>query len=142
MENQIYLKIIGALSPFIFGIIGYFIKKMMNSHDRHTEKINDIEKNYVKKEELDLKEKDLKKEIKESTEDKIRYVKEDIEEVKKLADSTSEKTMNAINELKEEIKKVQLEYINKEDFFQTTAKLSSQMEKLTDMFIEIKQSSK
>lgn len=142
MEEQIYLKILGIVLPIAIGAIGYFLKRTMNSHDKHTEQIIDIEKDYVKKSELEVKQKELKCEIENTVSSQIQPIKEDIKQVKKIADKNSTDTMNAINDLKEETKKVQLGYINKEEFFTTTTKLSNQMDKLTDMIIEIKTSSK
>lgn len=55
MINKTYVDIVLFAFPFVVGAAGFFIKRLMNNYDKQGEKIIDIEKNYVKKEELEKK---------------------------------------------------------------------------------------
>ena len=45
MENKTYVDIVLFAFPVVSGILGFFIKRLMSNHDKHGEKIIDIEKN-------------------------------------------------------------------------------------------------
>lgn len=141
MENEIYLTIIGFISPVALGIIGFFIKRLTSNHDKHGEKIVDIEKNYVKKEELEKREKDLKNELQEIIKERVNSVKEDIKAMKQEFNENNNKTLEAVSSLAKQVNDIQLNYISKEDFLRQNLTLSTKIDKLTEMLIEKNKSS-
>lgn len=140
MENQIYLKIISYIAPFIMTIVGYFIGGVMNEHKKNKEHITDIEKEYIKKEEFEKRQKQLRDEIENNTKLELQPLKEDIKELKVNFNTNNEKTFDLIGELKNEIKEVQINSVNKDEFFKSNASLSNKMDKLMDTIVEIKSS--
>lgn len=138
MQESIYLKLFGVITPFVIGFIIYFLKDTMNSHKRHGEKIIDIEKNYVKKEELEKKQESLKKEITEYVKEQVKDVKDDIKNLKDVVDENNSKTALSIEKLSEKVSDIQLNYISKEDFLKQNTALSCKMDKLMDMLVEEK----
>lgn len=138
MEQDIYLKLISVAAPVVIGVIIYFLKDTMNSHKKHGEKIVDIEKNYVKKEELEKKQTGLKSEITDYVREQIKDVKDDIKNLKDDMQSSNDKTAKAIDGLSSKISEFQRDYITKEDFMKQNLVLSSKIDKLMDMLIEEK----
>lgn len=136
MEEQIYLKFLSVIAPIALGIMSYFIKDAMNNHKKNTEKIIDIEKNYVKKDELDEKLRETKKEINENINMQVTNIKDDISDLKKMFHESNNKTLQAVEKLATEVNDIKLNYISKEDFLKQNATLSNKLDKLTDIVIE------
>ena len=86
---------IGAVLSIILGVVSFFLQRTMTDIDRHGIAISDIQKNYVKREELDEREKGIRNDIKQET----------------------SAVVTAIQDLAKEIKGVQVNYISKDDFF-------------------------
>ena len=114
----------------------------MSNHDKNSDKIIDIEKNYVKKEELERREKELKAELRSLVKDSIGDVKEDIKNMKEEFSESNNKTLKAVDSLAKQVNDIQLNYISKDDFLRQNMSLSKKIDKLTDMFIEEKSKNK
>lgn len=142
METQVILKIVMVAFSFGLGIISFFLKRLMSNHDKNSEKIIDIEKNYVKKEELERREKELKAELRSLVKDSIGDVKEDIKNMKEEFSESNNKTLKAVDSLAKQVNDIQLNYISKDDFLRQNMTLSTKIDKLTDMFIEEKSKNK
>ena len=142
METQFILKIVMVALSFGIGIISFFLKRLMSNHDKNSEKIIDLEKNYVKKEELERREKELKAELRTLVKDSIGDVKEDIKNMKEEFSESNNKTLKAVDSLAKQVNDIQLNYISKDDFLRQNMSLSKKIDKLTDMFIEEKSKNK
>lgn len=142
MQNITYMELVGFLFPIVVGIISAFIGRLMKDHDKHGEKIENIEKSYVKKEEFEQKQENLKKEIDAEIREEVTCIKNDISSMKKTFREDNNKTVEALDELKEEMKKVQLNYVNNDAFYKENLKLSQKMDKMMDMLIDVKVDSK
>ena len=138
MEESIYLKLFGIAAPIVMGAIIYFLKDTMQNHKKHGEQIADIEKNYVKKDELEKKQDALKKEITEYVREQVKDVKDDIKNLKEEIAENNSKTTKAIERLSEKVTDIQLNYISKEDFLKQNTALACKMDKLMDMLVEEK----
>ena len=142
METQVIIKIMMVAFSFGLGIISFFLKRLMSNHDKNSDKIIDIEKNYVKKEELERREKELKAELRSLVKDSIGDVKEDIKNMKEEFSESNNKTLKAVDSLAKQVNDIQLNYISKDDFLRQNMTLSTKIDKLTDMFIEEKSKNK
>ena len=142
METQVIIKIMMVAFSFGLGIISFFLKRLMSNHDKNSDKIIDIEKNYVKKEELERREKELKAELRSLVKDSIGDVKEDIKNMKEEFSESNNKTLKAVDSLAKQVNDIQLNYISKDDFLRQNMSLSKKIDKLTDMFIEEKSKNK
>lgn len=136
MENKAYVDIVFIAFPVVVGIVSFFIKRLMNNHDRHGEKIMDIEKNYVKKEELEKKHKELKNELQSIVKEQITDVKDDIRQLKTEFGENNNKTLKAVESLSKEVNEIKINYIDKNEFIRQNATLSSKIDKLMDMMTE------
>lgn len=136
METQVILKIVMVAFSFGLGIISFFLKRLMSNHDKNSEKIIDIEKNYVKKEELERREKELKAELRTLVKDSIGDVKEDIKNMKEEFGESNNKTLKAVDSLAKQVSNIQLNYISKDDFLTQNINLASKIDKLYEMMYE------
>lgn len=137
-SDIMYLKMVGFVFPFVIGIAIFFIKRLMSSHDKQSEKIIDIEKNYVKKEELEQKQKELKSDMQDIIKENVSNIKEDMKNLKDEFNESNNKMVKSIDNLTNKVNDIQLNYISKEDFLKQNVALSSKIDKLTDMLIEEK----
>ena len=103
METQVIIKIMMVAFSFGLGIISFFLKRLMSNHDKNSDKIIDIEKNYVKKEELERREKELKAELRSLVKDSIGDVKEDIKNMKEEFSESNNKTLKAVDSLAKQV---------------------------------------
>lgn len=140
MENQIYLKIISYIAPFIMTVVGYFVGGVMSEHKKSKDQITNIEKEYIKKEEFEKRQKQLREEIDKSTKLELLPLKEDIKELKENFNINNNKIYTSIEELRKEIKDVQINSVNNDEFFKSNAGISNKIDKLIDMIVEIKSS--
>ncbi|MGP1599367.1 hypothetical protein [Peptoanaerobacter stomatis] len=138
MDNKIYVEIMLIAFPAACGIAIYFIKDIMNNHKKHGEKIIDIEKNYVKKEELEQKHRELKIELNNGIKEQIGNVKDDIKEIRVEFSDSNNKTLKAVEKLSQEVNDIKVNYISKDDFLKQNTLLSNKMDKLMDMMYEEK----
>nr|DAS80742.1 MAG TPA: hypothetical protein [Caudoviricetes sp.] len=136
MINKTYVDIVLFAFPFVVGAAGFFIKRLMNNYDKQGEKIIDIEKNYVKKEELEKKHKELKNELQSIVKEQITDVKDDIRQLKTEFGENNNKTLKAVESLSREINDIKINYIDKNEFIRQNAALSNKMDKLMDMMTE------
>lgn len=139
MDNKLYIDLVMIAFPIATGIVSYFIKRIMSNHDKHGEKIIEIEKNYVKKDELEKKQKELKDDINIDIKEQISNIKDDIKSLKCEFNDTNNKTLKAVENLSREVNDIKVNYISKDDFFKQNAALSSKMDKLMDMIVEEKE---
>ncbi|EJU21689.1 hypothetical protein HMPREF1143_1387 [Peptoanaerobacter stomatis] len=138
MENKTYVDLVLIAFPVTIGIVSFFIKRLMSNHDKHGEKIIDIEKNYVKKEELEKKQKELKSELQNIVKEQITDVKDDIRQLKSEFSDSNNKTLKAVESLSKEVNEIKINYISKDDFLKQNTLLSNKMDKLMDMMYEEK----
>ena len=136
MINKTYVDIVLFAFPFVVGAAGFFIKRLMNNYDKQGEKIIDIEKNYVKKEELEKKQKELKNELHSIVKEQITDVKDDIRQLKTEFGENNNKTLKAVESLSKEVNDIKINYIDKNEFIRQNATLSSKIDKLMDMMTE------
>lgn len=136
MINKTYVDIVLFAFPFVVGAAGFFIKRLMNNYDKQGEKIIDIEKNYVKKEELEKKHKELKNELQSIVKEQITDVKDDIRQLKTEFGENNNKTLKAVESLSKEVNEIKINYIDKNEFIRQNATLSSKIDKLMDMMTE------
>lgn len=136
MINKTYVDIVLFAFPFVVGAAGFFIKRLMNNYDKQGEKIIDIEKNYVKKEELEKKQKELKNELHSIVKEQITDVKDDIRQLKTEFGENNNKTLKAVESLSKEVNEIKINYIDKNEFIRQNATLSSKIDKLMDMMTE------
>ena len=136
MINKTYVDIVLFAFPFVVGAAGFFIKRLMNNYDKQGEKIIDIEKNYVKKEELEKKHKELKNELQSIVKEQITDVKDDIRQLKTEFGENNNKTLKAVESLSKEVNDIKINYIDKNEFIRQNATLSNKMDKLMDMMTE------
>lgn len=136
MINKTYVDIVLFAFPFVVGAAGFFIKRLMNNYDKQGEKIIDIEKNYVKKEELEKKHKELKNELQSIVKEQITDVKDDIRQLKTEFGENNNKTLKAVESLSKEVNDIKINYIDKNEFIRQNATLSSKIDKLMDMMTE------
>ena len=136
MINKTYVDIVLFAFPFVVGAAGFFIKRLMNNYDKQGEKIIDIEKNYVKKEELEKKQKELKNELHSIVKEQITDVKDDIRQLKTEFGENNNKTLKAVESLSKEVNDIKINYIDKNEFIRQNAALSNKMDKLMDMMTE------
>lgn len=136
MENKTYVDLVLIAFPVVSGILSFFIKRLMSNHDRHGEKIVEIEKNYVKKEELEKKQKELKSELQNIVKEQITDVKDDIRQLKSEFSDSNNKTLKAVESLSKEVNDIKINYIDKNEFIRQNATLSSKIDKLMDMMSE------
>ena len=136
MINKTYVDIVLFAFPFVVGAAGFFIKRLMNNYDKQGEKIIDIEKNYVKKEELEKKQKELKSELHNIVKEQITDVKDDIRQLKTEFGENNNKTLKAVESLSKEVNDIKINYIDKNEFIRQNAALSNKMDKLMDMMTE------
>ena len=136
MINKTYVDIVLFAFPFVVGAAGFFIKRLMNNYDKQGEKIIDIEKNYVKKEELEKKHKELKNELQSIVKEQITDVKDDIRQLKTEFGENNNKTLKAVESLSKEVNDIKINYIDKNEFIRQNAALSNKMDKLMDMMTE------
>ena len=136
MINKTYVDIVLFAFPFVVGAAGFFIKRLMNNYDKQGEKIIDIEKNYVKKEELEKKHKELKNELQSIVKEQITDVKDDIRQLKTEFGENNNKTLKAVESLSKEVNDIKINYIDKNEFIRQNAALSNKMDKLMDMMAE------
>lgn len=136
MINKTYVDIVLFAFPFVVGAAGFFIKRLMNNYDKQGEKIIEIEKNYVKKEELEKKHKELKNELQSIVKEQITDVKDDIRQLKTEFGENNNKTLKAVESLSKEVNEIKINYIDKNEFIRQNATLSSKIDKLMDMMTE------
>lgn len=136
MINKTYVDIVLFAFPFVVGAAGFFIKRLMNNYDKQGEKIIDIEKNYVKKEELEKKQKELKSELHSIVKEQITDVKDDIRQLKTEFGENNNKTLKAVESLSKEVNEIKINYIDKNEFIRQNATLSSKIDKLMDIMTE------
>ena len=136
MINKTQVDIVLFAFPFVVGAAGFFIKRLMNNYDKQGEKIIDIEKNYVKKEELEKKHKELKNELQSIVKEQITDVKDDIRQLKTEFGENNNKTLKAVESLSKEVNDIKINYIDKNEFIRQNATLSNKMDKLMDMMTE------
>ena len=136
MINKTYVDIVLFAFPFVVGVAGFFIKRLMNNYDKQGEKIIDIEKNYVKKEEHEKKQKELKSELHSIVKEQITDVKDDIRQLKTEFGENNNKTLKAVESLSKEVNDIKINYIDKNEFIRQNATLSSKIDKLMDMMTE------
>ena len=136
MENKTYVDIVLIAFPVVSGILGFFIKRLKSNNDKHGKKIIDIEKNYVKKEELEKKQKELKSELHSIVKEQITDVKDDIRQLKTEVGDNNNKTLKAVESLSKEVNDIKINYIDKNEFIRQNATLSSKIDKLMDMMTE------
>ena len=136
MINKTYVDIVLFAFPFVVGAAGFFIKRLMNNYDKQGDKIIDIEKNYVKKEELEKKHKELKNELQSIVKEQITDVKDDIRQLKTEFGENNNKTLKAVESLSKEVNDIKINYIDKNEFIRQNAALSNKMDKLMDMMTE------
>ena len=136
MINKTYVDIVLFAFTFVVGAAGFFIKRLMNNYDKQGEKIIDIEKNYVKKEELEKKHKELKNELQSIVKEQITDVKDDIRQLKTEFGENNNKTLKAVESLSKEVNDIKINYIDKNEFIRQNATLSSKIDKLMDMMTE------
>ncbi len=105
---------IGAVLSIIIGVVSFFLKRTMTDIDRHGIAISDIQKNYVKREELDDREKEIRNDIKQET----------------------SAVVTAIQDLAKEIKGVQVNYISKDDFFKENVRIEKKIDRIMDLILE------
>lgn len=105
---------IGAVLSVIIGVVSFFLKRTMTDIDRHGASISDIQKNYVKREELDEREKEIRADFEKS----------------------NNAILNAIEKLTQEVKSVQVNYINKDDFFKESVRTEKKVDKILDLIME------
>jgi hypothetical protein len=105
---------IGAVLSIVIGVVSYFLKRTMTDIDRHGTAISDIQKNYVKREELDEREKEIRKDIKQET----------------------GSVVAAIKDLAKEVKGVQVNYISKDDFFKENVRIEKKIDRIMDLILE------
>ena len=67
--------ILGVIATLAIGIIGFFLKRTMNTTDTHDKDINEIKRTYVTKDEL--------RELRTEVRDEIKDLADDIAEIKK-----------------------------------------------------------
>jgi len=127
MINKTYVDIVLFAFPFVVGAAGFFIKRLMNNYDKQGEKIIDIEKNYVKKEELEKKQKELKSELHSIVKEQITDVKDDIRQLKTEFGENNNKTLKAVESLSKEVNDIKINYIDKNEFIRQNATLSSKI---------------
>lgn len=135
-EQQVIKIIISFVYPLVMGGLGFFISRLMKEHDKQGEKIGEIEKTYLKKESYEAKEKELKAEINEDIKEQSACLKDDIKTLKSEFNTANDKTAKSIEALTKNVQDIQLNYINKEEFFRQNLALSDKIDKLTDMLIE------
>ncbi|EJU21183.1 hypothetical protein HMPREF1143_1991 [Peptoanaerobacter stomatis] len=139
MENKTYVDLVLIAFPVVSGILIFFIKRLMNNHDRHGEKIVEIEKNYVKKEELEKKQKELKNELQSIVKEQITDVKDDIRQLKSEFSDSNNKTLKAVESLSKEVNDIKINYIDKNEFVRQNTALSTKLDKILDMIVEEKE---
>lgn len=139
MDNKVYVDIVLFAFPIATGIVSYFIKRIMNNHDKHGDKIIEIEKNYVKKDELEKKQKELKDDINIDIKEQISNIKDDIKALKCEFNDTNNKTLKAVENLSREVNDIKINYIDKNEFVRQNTALSIKLDKIMDMIVEEKE---
>lgn len=105
---------VGTVFTVAIGIISYFLKRTMSDIDRHGVAISDIQKNYVRRAEMEQKEKELRDDFQKN----------------------NDAILEAIQRLTDEVKDVQVNYINKDDFFKESVRTEQKVDKILDLIIE------
>lgn len=129
-----FWEVIKWISPVVISVIGYFIGQIMNRLNKVEEKITQLEVDVFQLERVEKKQTEIAADLKK-IEEKITQLEVDAFRIERV-EKKQEDIIAELGKIKEGLSDVKINYISKQDFFNSIHKLDEKMERIANLIME------